>query len=407
MKFGLLGYPLSHSYSPQIHKELGDYPYQLFPVESHNLDHFFKTSDFAGINVTSPYKKTVIAYCHKLSPSAEKVGCVNTIIRCPDGNLVGHNTDYFGFKFMLSTIDVDFSGKKVLILGSGGAAGTVHSVLSEAGAQPVIISRTGNNNYNNLFLHRDAFAIVNATPVGMYPNTMSSPVDLASFPHLKVVLDLIYNPGKTKLLMDAEKRKLITANGLSMLVAQGKESAELFNGTHISNNEILRIQKEMERQMRNIILIGMPGSGKSTIGKRLSEKLNRRYIDLDEAIKQEYGMTPAEIIITNGEDYFREIEMQVINHYGKQSSLVISTGGGCVMRNSNYYPLHQNGRIYWLNRSLDLLTTDGRPLSLRGSLDEMYRVRAPLYTNFADFVVDNNEDPEVTISKILSLEGFK
>lgn len=407
MKCGLLGYPLGHSYSPQIHKELGNDFYQLFSVEPHNLEHFFNTSDFTGINITSPYKKTVMAYCHELTPTAKKAGCVNTIVRCPDGKTIGHNTDYFGFKYMLKSINTDFNGKKVLILGSGGAAGTVHGVLSEAGANPVVISRTGINNYNNLYLHRDAFAVVNATPVGMYPNTIYSPIDLDLFPHINVVLDLIYNPSKTKLLMDAEKRNLITANGLAMLVAQAKESAEWFTGKQISEDVILQIQKKLELRMKNIVLIGMPGSGKSTIGKQLSQKLNRRFVDIDEAIEHEYGLSPAEIIISKGEDNFRDIESEIIDHYGKQSSLVISTGGGCITRDANYYSLHQNGRIYWLKRSLDLLPIGGRPLSQKSSLADMYRVRAPLYTNFADFIVDNNEDPEVAISTILSLEGYK
>ena len=407
MTFGLLGYPLSHSYSPQIHSLLGSYSYNLFSVKPEDLDHFFKNADFTGINVTSPYKKIVMQYCHELTDPAHAVGCVNTIVRRSDGKLIGHNSDYFGFSHMINTCGINLNGRKVLILGSGGAAGTVSKVMTELGADPIIVSRNGKNNYNNLFLHHDASIIVNATPVGMYPTTLTSLLDLDTFPNLETVLDLIYNPARTKLLMDAEERRLITANGLDMLVAQAKESAEWFTGNRISNCKIDQIRNHLENQMMNIVLIGMPGCGKTTIGKLLAQMLNREFVDLDEVIETERGISVAEFIESKGEDAFRRIETDVILRYGKLSSLVIATGGGCVTRKENYYPLHQNSRIYWIKRDPSLLPTEGRPLSKNVSLFDLYQQRAPLYENFADYIVENDLEPEHTTAAIISMEENK
>lgn len=407
MKCGLLGYPLGHSYSPQIHNLLGNYAYQLFSVKSHDLDAFFQNTDFTGINVTSPYKKSVVQYCHELTPAAQTVGSVNTIIRRTDGKLIGHNTDYFGFAYMLKSCGVNVTGKKVLVLGSGGAAGTVYTVLSELRAEPVIISRSGKNNYTNLDQHADAAVIINATPVGMYPETLVSPIQLDIFAKLEAVLDLIYNPAKTKLLLDAEKRGLIIGNGLSMLVAQAKESAELFTGSPIDDVKIQQIQNILDLQMRNIVLIGMPGSGKTTIGKRLAKCLGREFIDTDDIIAFEQGISIPEIIEKHGEDVFRQLESEVISRFSKRSSLVIATGGGCVTREDNYYPLRQNSRIYWIKRDLNLLPTEGRPLSMQGSLKDMYCIREPQYTRFSDYILDNNADIEQAVQTILTMEGHK
>lgn len=407
MKCGLLGYPLDHSYSPQIHNLLGNYSYQLFSVESHDLDTFFKNADFAGINVTSPYKKSVVQYCHELTPAAQTVGSVNTIIRRADGKLIGHNTDYFGFTYMLKDCGVKVAGKKVLILGSGGAARTVYTVLAEQHAMPVIISRSGENNYTNLDLHTDASVIINATPVGMYPETLVSPIQLDIFAKLEAVLDLIYNPAKTKLLLDAEKRGLIIGNGLSMLVAQAKESAELFTGAPIDDVNIQKIQNSLDLQMRNIILIGMPGCGKTTIGKRLAKYLGREFIDTDDIIAFEQGISIPEIIEKLGEDVFRQLESEVISRFSKRSSLVISTGGGCVTNDNNYYPIRQNSRIYWIKRDLNLLPTEGRPLSMQGTLENMYRLREPKYIHYSDYVLDNNTSTEQAVQRILTMEGHE
>lgn len=403
MRCGLLGRKLGHSYSPQIHNLLADYCYSLYETEPDTLENFLLTGDFSGLNVTIPYKKAVIAYCSALSPVAESLGAVNTIVRRPNGSLIGHNTDYFGFLSMVTKSGLDLKNKKALVLGSGGASATAVAVLEELDAKVVVISRSGDDNYSNLDRHADAAVIVNATPVGMYPDTGSSPVDLSLFPKLEGVLDLVYNPCRTALLQQAERRGVVAENGLWMLVAQAKESSEWFSGKAISNDVILSIHRQLRLQMENLILIGMPGSGKSTIGKLLAQRLGKEFIDADGEIAKAAGMPIPEIFARHGEEKFREIETEVLKSLGKQSGLVIATGGGCVTRQENYPLLHQNGTIIWLQRSLEALPIDGRPLSQSGSLEKMYAVRKSLYTAFSDLNVDNNGNPENTVNTILSI----
>lgn len=402
---GLLGRKLSHSYSPQIHKALGSYTYKLFEEEPENLEIFLKNAEFSGINVTIPYKKAVIPYCQELSSCAAKLGAVNTIVRRKDGSLIGHNTDYFGFSSMVARSKLDVKGKKVLILGSGGASVTVQCVLQELGAKTVTISRSGENNYHNLFLHADAAAIVNATPVGMFPHTGESPVDLSMFSNLEGVLDVIYNPARTKLLMEAEGRGLISQNGLWMLVAQAKESAEWFTGSKIDDSAIETIYAQLKAQMENLILIGMPGSGKSSVGKKLAILTGKTYVDADAEIEKAAGKKIPEIFAEGGEDAFRQIESSVLKEIGKRSNLVIATGGGCVTRPCNYSALHQNGTIIWVQRDLSKLPTDGRPLSQAGNLEEMYQTRFPLYASFADRIADNNGSILHTCKQIMESGG--
>ncbi len=401
MKCGLLGRHLSHSYSPQIHSMLGDYDYHLFEIEPENLAYFLKSNDFDGLNVTIPYKKAVIPYCHSLSPQAKALGSVNTIVKTSDGQLIGHNTDYFGFASLLKHAGITGGNQKVLILGSGGASVTCEAVLRAEGADVIIISRSGENNYDNLYLHKDAVLIVNATPVGMYPNNGQSPIDLSLFPALKGVIDLIYNPARTALLLDAEKRGILTVNGLWMLVAQAKESAQWFTGKEIEDRKISKIHTILQKQMENIILIGMPGCGKSAVGALLADYTGKKFIDADAAIVEKAGMSIPEIFAEGGEDAFRKIETQVLSELGKCSGFVIATGGGCVTRRENYPLLHQNGRIIWLKRDITELPTEGRPLSQRGKLTDMYTVRAPLYEAFADITFQNNQAPEVVADEIL------
>jgi len=402
MKCGLLGRKLGHSYSPQIHAHLGDYPYTLFEKEPEEIESFLKTDDFTGINVTVPYKKAVIPYLDQLTPVAEKMGAVNTIVR-RDGKLIGHNTDPFGFQAMVTVSGLQVAGKKVLVLGSGGASNTAVAVLKEIGAQVVVISRSGENNYDNLDSHRDAAAIVNCTPVGMYPQPGISPIDLDLFPHLEGVLDLIYNPARTQLLLDAENKGLVALNGLLMLVAQAKESAEWFLNREISGEKIPQIHHLLRRQMENIILIGMPGSGKSTVGEILAQRTGRRFLDADAYLVEKAGKSIPEIFAEGGEAAFRAWETQVLAELGKQSGLILATGGGCVTREENYKLLHQNGTIFCLNRELEKLPTDGRPLSQSTKLAEMYRVRKPLYESFADYQIQNNGSPETAAEDILKL----
>ena len=402
MKCGLLGRKLGHSYSPQIHAHLGDYPYGLFEKEPEEVGSFLQNGDFTAINVTIPYKKDVMPFCSELTPRAVAMGAVNTIVRRPDGSLLGHNTDYFGFSSMVRRSGLEPKGKKVLVLGSGGASVTAVAVLREMGAKVVVISRTGEDNYENLHRHADAAILCNCTPVGMYPNNGLSPVDLSLFPRLEGVLDMIYNPARTKLLMDAEKRGLVTENGLWMLVAQAKEAAEWFTGSKIDDGIIAKIHARLRCQMENIILIGMPGSGKSTVGQLLAEKSGKTFVDADAETVKAVGKPIPQIFAEEGEHGFRAWETKVLEDLSKRSGIVLATGGGCVTREENYEVLHQNGTIFCLNRSLDRLPTDGRPLSQANKLDQMYRIRKPLYDRFADRCIDNNGTPEDAVRAILS-----
>ena len=402
MKCGLLGRKLGHSYSPQIHGLLGDYSYELFEKEPEELASFLRDGDFSGINVTIPYKKDVIPYLDELSPAARKIGSVNTIVRRPDGSLFGHNSDYFGFVSLVKHSGIAVEGKKVLVLGSGGTSIMVVAALKDLGAIPIVISRSGENNYGNLHLHADASVIINATPVGMYPNIGVSPIGLNRFPKLEGVLDVIYNPAKTKLLLDAESLGIPHENGLWMLVAQAKEASEYFTGKKLPDSCIEKIHGILSRQMKNIVLIGMPGCGKSTIGNLLAEKLGQKFVDADTEIVQMAGKPIPEIFAQDGEEVFRKWETAALEHLGKQSGLVIATGGGCVTRPRNYPALHQNGSIVWLERDLSLLPTDGRPLSQSNRLEEMFAVRRPMYEAFADIRVENAGSPEQTVSEILS-----
>lgn len=402
MKCGLLGRKLGHSYSPQIHGLLGDYSYALFEKEPEQLASFLKGGDFAGINVTIPYKKDVIPYLDELSPAAQKIGSVNTIVRRADGSLFGHNSDYFGFVSLVEHSGINVEGKKVLVLGSGGTSSMVVTALKDLGAVPIVISRSGENNYGNLHLHADASVIVNATPVGMYPNTGVSPIDLSRFPKLEGVLDVIYNPAKTKLLLDAEALGIPHENGLWMLVAQAKEASEYFTGKKLPDEIIGKIHHILSHQMKNIVLIGMPGCGKSTIGSLLAQKLERKFVDADEEIIHLAGKPIPDIFAQDGEEVFRQWEATALENLGRQSGLVIATGGGCVTRKRNYPALHQNGNIVWLERDLCLLPTDGRPLSQANRLEEMYTVRKPQYESFTDIRVENAGSPEQTVQDILS-----
>lgn len=399
MKTGLLGRKLGHSYSPQIHAHLGNYSYELFEKEPDQIEDFLKNSDFTAINVTIPYKKDVIPYCTELSETARRIGAVNTIVRRPDGSLVGHNTDYFGFISTVKRTGLKPVDKKVLVIGSGGVSKPAIAALEEMGAHAVVIAHR-DNTPENLANHRDAAILVNASPVGMYPNVGTSPVDLDLFPSLEGVLELIFNPARTQLMLEAEQRGLVTEGGLWMLVAQAKEASEWFTGTTISNSVIAPIYQQLRKQMENIILIGMPGSGKSTVGQLLAQQLGHRFVDADTEIVATAGMTIPEIFAQSGEEGFRTIETQVLSELGKQSGLVIATGGGCVTQERNYPLLHQNGTIFCLTRDLEKLPTHGRPLSQKGSLEEMYHIRKPMYERFADYTVDNNASPEQCAAQI-------
>jgi len=401
MECGLLGRKLGHSFSPQIHGLLGDYAYRLFEVEPENLESFLRQGSFQGLNVTIPYKKAVIPLLDDLSPRAKLLGAVNTVVRREDGTLIGHNTDFFGFHSLAKRSGIPFAGKKALVLGSGGASNTVQAVLRALGAEVTVISRTGENNYNNLERNVDASVIVNTTPVGMYPNVEEAPLTLSRFPRLEGVLDVIYNPLRTKLLLEAEEMGIPHDNGLWMLVAQAKESAEWFTGKTIPDDKIQEIYGILRRQTENLILIGMPGCGKTTVGKLLAEKTGKRFVDADEELERTNRRPITRIIPQEGEAAFRALETKTLAELGKQPGLVIATGGGCVTREENYPLLHRGGTIVRLNRDLDSLPKEGRPLSQAGNLGEMLRIREPMYRRFADFTVDNVGTPEETAGEVL------
>ena len=404
MKCGLLGEKLGHSYSPQIHAELADYDYRLYEKAPDEVEDFVRHGDWHGLNVTIPYKKTVIPFCDELSETAATIGSVNTLRRRKDGTIFGDNTDAFGFETLLKqTIPGSIKGQKALVLGTGGASVTVCAVLRNHGAEVVTISRSGENNYENLDRHADARLLVNTTPVGMYPKNGVSPVDLALFPKLSCVLDVVYNPARTALLLQAEKLRIPHAGGLTMLVAQAKRSSEIFLGNTLPDGEIARITKQLSGSMQNIVLVGMPGCGKSTVGALLARRLGRPLLEADAELVKTAGMSIPAIFENESEPGFRRRETTTLSELGKKSGAVISTGGGCVTRPENYPLLHQNGTIIWLRRDLKKLAREGRPLSLGADLSAMYAVREPLYASFADFTVDNTGTPEETVDAILEV----
>ena len=399
---GLIGEKLGHSFSPAIHGKLADYEYRLYELSPGQLGPFLEKKEYDGLNVTIPYKKTVIPYCDELTEAAKSIGSVNTIVKRADGTLLGHNTDYDGIMWLLKNAGAQVKGKKAVVLGTGGASLTVQAALRNLGAaQVVVISRSGEENYENIARHSDAKILINATPVGMYPKTGVSPVDLDVFTALEGVFDVVYNPAKTQLLLEAEKRGIPCANGLGMLVAQAKAACERFTGQPIDDEKVYTIKAEMERNTRNVMLIGMPGSGKSTVGAALAESLGRRLVDVDERIVEMAGCSIPEIFAKDGEEGFRQIEHQALCEVSKESGLVIATGGGVVTRPENLDPMRQNSLIVWLLIDTALLPKDGRPLSQTNSLTEMFKVREPLYRAAADCIADNNGSLEDTVKQIL------
>lgn len=400
MTFGLLGEHLSHSYSPRIHSMLGNDTYTLFPTPQEKLAAFLTEGNFDGLNVTIPYKKAVLSYLAALSPRARQLGSVNTILRRSDGSLYGDNTDYDGFRYMLRGWESLIRGKKALVLGSGGASVTVVQVLQDIGAgQVIVISRSGADNYDNLDRHGDAVLLVNTTPVGMYPNNGAAPVDLTRLPALGCVADIIYNPAKTALMLQAQSLGIPAIGGLSMLVAQAKYSADLFLGKKQKDALIEKIQRKISGEMKNIVLIGMPGCGKSMIGKRLAAILDREWIDIDAEIVKAAGKPIPEIFQQDGEAAFRRLETQCVAQAGKKSGCVISTGGGVVTRPENRDLLRQNSTVVYVWRQMTKTYREqlglgkekaqSRPLLIQHSPDELERQRRPLYLAWSDVKVMN------------------
>lgn len=401
LKCGLLGRKLGHSYSPAIHKELGDYEYRIYEKEPEELEDFILNGDWNGLNVTIPYKKAVPEYCDSLSETARRIGTVNTLVKRPDRTIFGDNTDVYGFASLVRVSGIDPCVGKVLVLGSGGASAAVLEALRQVNVTPIVISRSGANNYTNIERHADASLIINTTPLGMYPNTGVSPVDLNLFPRLKGVLDVVYNPARTQILLDAEARGIPNANGLYMLTAQAKKSSECFTGSAIPDGEIDRVTRKLAAEMMNIVIIGMPGSGKTVTARRLAERTGREAVDADAFWEEKYGERIQDFIHKMGEAAFRERETEVLTELGKRSGIIISAGGGVVTREENYPLLHQNGTIVRIERDIDRLARAGRPLSIGNDLHAMYAVRAPLYERFADITVSNNSSLDQTVNEIL------
>lgn len=407
IKCGLIGEKLSHSFSPQIHRELADYSYGLFEMTEGEVGEFLKDQNFDAVNVTIPYKKTVMPFLDEISEEAGRIGSVNTITKTASGGLRGDNTDYYGFWHTVQKSGIKAEGKNVLILGTGGASLTAKAVSEDMKAAKItFVSRTGAVNYDNVYtLCEDAEVIINCTPVGMYPNNGKSPIELEKFKRCEGVIDMIYNPAKTKLLLDAERLGIKHVNGLTMLVAQAKKACELFLDVSIDDGEIDRITSLIACEMSNVILVGMPGCGKSTVGKLLSELTGRELIDTDEMIAYAHGKRPSEIIELEGVDRFREIEHAEVALAGRSGGKIISTGGGVVTREENYAPLHQNGKIVFIHRAIKDLATFDRPLSK--DLEQLYKTRLPMYRAFCDVEVSNDLTPEICAAEILKkLKGL-
>ncbi len=417
MRVGLLGEHLTHSYSPPIHKALvGErYTYELFEHAPKDVEAFIRGHEWDALNVTIPYKQVVIPFLDEISDEAADIGAVNTITRLPDGRLRGDNTDYFGFARTIAASGVDVHEKKALVLGNGGAATTAVAVLRDLGAQVVVLARSHEvvggitpEPFSAAYgEHANATVAVNCTPVGMYPRLVGeAPIDLERLPEMRAVFDMVYNPARTALLQAADAQGIPGFNGLCMLVAQAKRAAELFLGEELPDTAIDPIIEKIARETGNIILVGMPGCGKSTIAALLAERLDRPLLDTDEMVTAVAGRSIPEIFKSDGEEAFRLLEAEAVREAGMRSGCIIATGGGVVTREQNYAPLSQNGQIVFLHRDLDRLPTQGRPLSIAHPLREMYDHRLPLYRAFATVEVDNNGTPEETVTAILSALGY-
>lgn len=400
-KFGLIGRTLKHSYSKIIHKYLGDYAYDLYEMESDALESFVKGKSVSGYNVTIPYKTEIIPYLDKVEGVAEEIGAINTVVN-RDGKLIGYNTDFDGMAFMLKKGGISLKDKTVLVLGSGGTSKTANVVAKHLGAKKVFtVSRTGEVNYKNCY-DINAEVIINTTPVGMFPNNYEKPIDLKRFSNLEGVADVVYNPSLTALTNEARELGIKYVNGLYMLVAQAKFAAEKFLDKKIDDGVIDDIFNKLLAGKQNIVLIGMPGSGKSTVGKIIAERLCLEFIDTDYEIVKREGRDIPTIFREDGEEYFRKVEAEVLKEVGKLTGKVIATGGGIVKNIANRYPLRSNGKIFYLKRSVEKLVTDGRPLSKDlETVKKLYAERKEMYEAFADKTIDNDGDIKETVKGVL------
>ena len=403
MKFGLLGRTLGHSFSPRIHSALGNTNYELFEREPSQLQEFFADPELQGINITIPYKVNALEACDVVDPRAERIGCVNTMVR-KDGKWHGYNTDYDGFVFTLQHAGIDVSGKECIILGDGASSATIHVALEDLGAKNIVhLSRKTAPFYGDApNYYETAQIIINCTPIGMYPHNPANLIDITQFSKLEGVVDLIYNPRRTILLLQAEMMEIPHCDGLPFLVTQGVEAANHFQGESFGTKEIEQILRDMRCEKENIILIGMPGVGKTTVGKALGEEMGRTCVDVDQELEKEIGDIST-YITEQGEPAFREKEAEMIAKLGTQTGLVISTGGGCVTVPKNFAHLRQNGRIYQLTQPIENLSTTGRVLSSGGldRLRELEEIRTPMYESFAQCIVEHKRNAPETVAAIL------
>ena len=414
MKYGLIGERLSHSFSKLIHEKLGDYQYSLFSLNEDQVKQMLSERNFDGINITIPYKKMAMSFCDEVSEIAKEIGAVNTIYK-KDGKFVGTNTDYDGFLYMAKRANISFKNKKVLILGVGGTSLTVQKCARDMGAREMSVAYRG----HDFELDKNVEIIVNTTPVGMFPNYGEKIVTLSDFPKCEGVLDVIYNPLLTDILLRAKEYGIPYSGGLPMLVAQATTAANLFTGRNYEADRDCEPDNSYEKRneeilmwlldsIKNIILIGMPGSGKSTTGKILAKSLNKTFIDTDEIIVKKAGMSIPEIFEKHGEVFFRNLETEICLEYGKQKNLVIATGGGAILKKENMDALMQNGEVFFLNRDIKNLEVVGRPLSKNfEALKKLYEDRLPLYKQYSNHTIDCAENAaggaEETANKITSI----
>jgi len=394
--YGLIGAKLGHSYSKIIHEQLAGYQYELIPLPTEaEARAFMERRAFTAINVTIPYKQLVILYCDEIDPKAKAIGAVNTIVN-RGGKLYGYNTDYAGFAYLARAHNIDFAGKTVLILGTGGTHSTVEAVCRDGGAGTILsASRTGKFGaltYNEAMRRRDVQIIVNTTPCGMYPNVGQCLLDPTAFPALEAVLDVIYNPFRTELLLRAEEHGITAAGGFEMLVAQAVYAAQHFTGRFYATDSVIpTASRRLRRQLANVSLIGMPGCGKSTIGSALAKQLGKTFVDLDEEIERRTGNNIPDIFAREGEEAFRRYEAETLADVAKHTGQIIACGGGVIKNPANVRALRQNGSVLWVQRPLGKLATGGRPLSQGGAaLKQLQAERTPLYQAAADAVLDNS-----------------
>lgn len=398
--YGLIGRKLGHSWSPVIHERLGSVPYVLIEREPNQVRDFVANGAWRGLNVTIPYKQDAAQLADVRSNRVERLGVANTLVRQQDGTILADNTDILGFAWMLErfanrefgkTASELLAAKSVLVFGSGGASQAIRAALEDVRARVSVISRTGADTYETLLeRHGDAVLIVNTTPVGMYPNCPASPVTkdiLSQMKSLVGVLDVVYNPTRTGICLDAEELGIANESGLAMLVGQALFASELFQERELDHALATDILDDIHASTGNIVLIGMPGSGKSSCGRQLGKICGREHIDLDDAFTERFGKSPADVIRESGEDEFRGMETEVLSTYASRSGLVLSTGGGVVTRPENYRLMHQNGTIVMLDRPLNELSSKGRPISQASGVEELARKRMPLYRTWADLVV--------------------